>query len=187
MSSWDTNAWINFCGPHWELIFHNKWHPGTSELSAPLEIAVEVQFHVHSTKTILVFLPADGEASWSLLPSSVSLLSGDTVHPLSQQPASKNWDPGKSPTLFENLLEGSIPPFLQQKGVLVPVFKNVGVRSISKNYDPLIFSLWLVKCLKNLLIIDLLITLRNVASCLISGQWFQVFSINCKSSDSFIW
>ena len=31
-------------------------------------------FHVqHDTKTIPVFLPADGEASWLLLPSSVSL------------------------------------------------------------------------------------------------------------------
>ena len=35
----------------------------------------------HGTKTIPVFLPADGEASWSLLPSSVSLLSSDTVQP----------------------------------------------------------------------------------------------------------
>ena len=35
----------------------------------------------HGTKTTPVFLPADGEASWSLLPSSVSLLSGDTVQP----------------------------------------------------------------------------------------------------------
>ena len=35
----------------------------------------------HATKTTLVFLPADGEASWSLLPSSVSLLSGGTVQP----------------------------------------------------------------------------------------------------------
>ena len=35
----------------------------------------------HDTKTTLVFLPADGEASWLLLPSSVSLLSGDTVNP----------------------------------------------------------------------------------------------------------
>ena len=33
----------------------------------------------HGTKTTLVFLPADGEAYWSLLPSSVSLLSGGTV------------------------------------------------------------------------------------------------------------
>ena len=35
--------------------------------------------HEHDTKTILVFLPADGEASWSLLPSLVSSLSGGTV------------------------------------------------------------------------------------------------------------
>ena len=37
--------------------------------------------HEHGTKTTLVFLPADGEASWSLLPSWVSLLSGGTVEP----------------------------------------------------------------------------------------------------------
>ena len=35
----------------------------------------------HGTKTTPVFLLADGEASWSLLPSSVSLLSGSTVQP----------------------------------------------------------------------------------------------------------
>ena len=35
----------------------------------------------HGTKTTPVFLPADGEASWLLLPSSVSLLSGSTVQP----------------------------------------------------------------------------------------------------------
>ena len=35
----------------------------------------------HGCKTTLVFLPADGEASWSLLPSLVSLLSGGTVQP----------------------------------------------------------------------------------------------------------
>ena len=35
----------------------------------------------HGTKTTPVFLPADGEASWLLLPSSVSLLSGDTMQP----------------------------------------------------------------------------------------------------------
>ena len=35
----------------------------------------------HGTKTTPVFLPADGEASWSLLSSSVSLLSGGTVQP----------------------------------------------------------------------------------------------------------
>ena len=35
----------------------------------------------HGTKTTPVFLPADGEASWLPLPSSVSLLSGSTVQP----------------------------------------------------------------------------------------------------------
>ena len=35
----------------------------------------------HGTKTTPVFLPADRKASWSLLPSSVSLLSGDRVQP----------------------------------------------------------------------------------------------------------
>ena len=37
--------------------------------------------HKHGTKTSLVFLTADGEASWSLLPSLVSSLSGGTVQP----------------------------------------------------------------------------------------------------------
>ena len=32
-------------------------------------------------KTTPIFLPADGEASWLLLPSLVSLLSGGTVQP----------------------------------------------------------------------------------------------------------
>ena len=35
----------------------------------------------YDTKTTLVFLSVDGEASWSLLPSSVDLLSGATVQP----------------------------------------------------------------------------------------------------------
>ena len=35
----------------------------------------------HGTKTTSVFLPADGEASWLLLPSLVSLPSGSTVQP----------------------------------------------------------------------------------------------------------
>ena len=51
-------------------------------ISTPLEIAVGAHFHArHGTKTILVFLPADGEASWLLLPSLVSLLSGGMVQP----------------------------------------------------------------------------------------------------------
>ena len=37
--------------------------------------------HDHGTKTTPVFLPADGQASWLLLPTLVSLLSGGTVQP----------------------------------------------------------------------------------------------------------
>ena len=35
----------------------------------------------HGNKTTPIFLPADGEASWSLRPSSFSLISGITVQP----------------------------------------------------------------------------------------------------------
>ena len=42
----------------------------------------------NGTKTIPVFLPADRKASWSLLPSSVSLLSGGTVQPEKTYPLS---------------------------------------------------------------------------------------------------
>ena len=42
--------------------------------------------HKHGTKTTPVFLPTDdGEASWSLLPSSVSLLSGGTAAQCNQK------------------------------------------------------------------------------------------------------
>ena len=37
--------------------------------------------HEHGTKTTPEFLPADGEASWSLLPSLVSLPLGGPVQP----------------------------------------------------------------------------------------------------------
>ena len=43
---------------------------GTSEISTSLEITVGTHFHAQQgTETILVFLPDDGEACWSLLPS----------------------------------------------------------------------------------------------------------------------
>ena len=46
------------------------------------DIAVGPHFNTRNgTKTIPVFLPADGEASWSLLASLVFLLSGGTVQP----------------------------------------------------------------------------------------------------------
>ena len=37
--------------------------------------------HRHGTKTTMVFLSADREASWLLLSRAVSLLSGSTVQP----------------------------------------------------------------------------------------------------------
>ena len=81
LSSWDTNPWSFFCYTHWELTYLNKWHSGTSEILTPPKIAVGTHFHAqHSTRTTLVFLPADGKACWLLLPSSVcSLSSGGTV------------------------------------------------------------------------------------------------------------
>ena len=45
----------------------------------------------HGTKTVLVSLPADGEASWSLLPSLVSLLLAGTVQPETPIPISSKW------------------------------------------------------------------------------------------------
>ena len=49
-------------------------------MSATSEIAVGTHFHVrHEIKTTLIFLLADGEASWSLLLSLVLLLPGGTV------------------------------------------------------------------------------------------------------------
>ena len=60
----------------------NLLHPGTSDISTPLELAVGTHFYVQlRTKTTPVFLPVYGETSWLLLPSSVSLLSGSKVQP----------------------------------------------------------------------------------------------------------
>ena len=48
----------------------------------PLEIAVGTHFQPRcGTKTSLVFLTADGEAPWPLLPASIFLLAGSTMHP----------------------------------------------------------------------------------------------------------
>ena len=59
---------VIFCDLYWEFIFKNKWHPGYPGISTPPEIAVGTQFHAWlGMKTSLVFLHADGKASWSLL------------------------------------------------------------------------------------------------------------------------
>ena len=53
-----------------------------SEISTPPEIDVAFNFHVlYGSKTTLIFLPADGEASWLLIPSLVYLPSSDKIKP----------------------------------------------------------------------------------------------------------
>ena len=82
MSSWDTNPWCDFCDPHKEIVCCKKWHAGSLKIFTAPEKFVGTHFHAwDATKTTLVFLPANGEASWSLLPSSVSLLLDHTVQP----------------------------------------------------------------------------------------------------------
>ena len=50
------------------------------EISTPLEIAVGTHFYMgRGNETILVFLPADGKASYLVLPSLVSLITDGTV------------------------------------------------------------------------------------------------------------
>ena len=82
MSSWDTNQCSIFCDLYWDLICRKKWHQETSKISTPPEIVVGARFHAqHNTKITPVFLPVDGEASWLLLVSLVSLLSSGIVQP----------------------------------------------------------------------------------------------------------
>ena len=66
-------------------------------------------------------------------------------------------------------LKESCFPTCWKVSFVVPVFKNVVERSIAKNYHP-VNLLWLVKSLKNLQIIGLLITYRNVVFYLISSM-----------------
>ena len=52
---------------------------------------------------------------------------------------------------------------------MVPVFKNVGERTMAENYCPVSLLSLISKILKNFEIRGLLVTLRNVDFCLISG------------------
>ena len=50
------------------------------EISTPPEIAVETHFYMgHGNATISVFLPADGKASYLVLPTLVSLIPDGAV------------------------------------------------------------------------------------------------------------
>ena len=79
-SSWYTDPWSNFWDPQREPICCDKWHTRTSEMSTPRETTGGTHFHGRNG-TNLAYLPDDGQASWSLLSSSVSLLSCGTVQP----------------------------------------------------------------------------------------------------------
>lgn len=71
--AYGTNACINSCGPHWKHICCNKWHQRCQKY---LHHSKELQRQTwHSTKTV----PGIGEASWTILTSSIFLLSGGTV------------------------------------------------------------------------------------------------------------
>ena len=47
-SLWDTNPCSNICDLNWELIYRNKWHSGTSEISSPPELALGTLFHARN-------------------------------------------------------------------------------------------------------------------------------------------
>ena len=81
VSSWDTNPWRSFCDTQWELICRKKWYPGTSEIFTWPKIAVGTCFYAQHGKTIPVFLPAHGKASWLLPLSLVCLLPSVKVQP----------------------------------------------------------------------------------------------------------
>ena len=89
---WDTDNCNNFCDLHWELISRNNWHPGTSGITTSPEKPRGIHSHArHGSKTIPIFLSDDGAGSWSLLPSSVSLLSCGTGQPEIPIPVSLKW------------------------------------------------------------------------------------------------
>ena len=69
---------------------------------------------------------------------------------------------------------------------VVHVYHNDGKRSTAHKYYSASLFLLIVKYLKNFQRIDLLIISRNVASFQIS-VWFQVFSVNCRSSAISSW
>ena len=83
--------------------------------------------------------------------------------------------------LFSKCLKESCFPDCWKVSSVVPVFKNVGERSTVKNYHP--FSLLSVvsKVFEKLLnnrIVD------HLEKCILFSD-FQVFSINCRPSNSF--
>ena len=68
------------------------------EISTPPEIAVETHFYMgHGNATISVFLPADGKASYLVLPTLVSLIPDGAVQ-------------SENAYFFHSLQRGKLPP-----------------------------------------------------------------------------
>ena len=81
MSLWDTSPWNNFYEPNSRPICH-KWHKETSGIFTPMQVTVGTCFHTgHGTKTTPISIFDNEEASCSVVPNSVSLLSRGTVQP----------------------------------------------------------------------------------------------------------
>ena len=72
--------------------------------------------------------------------------------------------------LFNMCLKESCFPGSWKVSLVIPVLKNVGEGSTAKTYCTVSLLLWLVKSSKNLQIIGLLITQRNVVFFLISSM-----------------
>ena len=69
---------------------------------------------------------------------------------------------------------------------VVPVFKNVGERPTANNYRPLSLLSVVSKVFEKFVDNRLADPLEKYGL-FWNPMWFQVFSINCKSSDRFIW
>ena len=74
----------------WELAWYLRlgiytsiptWHREISEISTLSELWGRTSMHKHGTTTTTVFLRADGKSLYLWLPSSDSLLSGNTLEP----------------------------------------------------------------------------------------------------------
>ena len=84
MSSWDTNPWSNF------VTLTENSYAIKNDTQGARNNCRDTLPHFHA-KTIPEILHADRKASWSLLPSLFSLLSGRGVQPENTIPVSSRW------------------------------------------------------------------------------------------------
>lgn len=109
---WDMDHCNNSCELHQDQISRNNWHPETSEITILSEKAGGIHSHVqHGSKTTRTFLPDDGKVSWSLLPSSISLLLCGTGQPEINIPVSLRWQV-RSEKADNHLIVINLPPYI---------------------------------------------------------------------------